>query len=493
MSANAIHPYPAYKPSGVEWLGYVPEHWDLVRLKYAVQINPETLSEDTDPEYLFDYVDINSVGTGYMSTPPVRQVFCNAPSRARRVMRTGDTAISTVRTYLKAAYHLQRDWPDLIASTGFAILRPPVRIVPALLGHIVQSDAFVRQVVANSVGVAYPAISETKLGTLFLVLPPLSEQATIVRYLDHADRRIRRYVAAKRKLIALLEEEKQAVVNRAVTRGLDPNVPLKPSGVKWLGDVPEHWEILEFGRVIDLATGYPFNSEGFSVDADDIRLLRGINVSLGVLRWRDVVRWPRADCDAFDDYRMEISDIVLGMDRPFIEGGVRVASVSENDVPALLLQRVARIRPRQELSSTFTALLLAGKSFADYLKPLFTGISVPHVSPEQIKSYRIALPKMREQTEIVDHVMSVSRSIQLETDRARRQIELVQEYRTRLIADVVTGKLDVREVAVQLPDESGEEGPIDEDGLILDSLDEGSSDVSQRLEEGQVMESEVIA
>ena len=484
--------YPAYKPSGVKWLGHVPEHWDLVRMKYAVQINPETLAEDTDPEYIFDYMDINSVSTGYISTLPVRQVFGNAPSRARRVMRTGDTAISTVRTYLKAAYHLQRDWPDLIASTGFAVLRPPARIVPALLGHIVQSDAFVRQVVANSVGVAYPAISETKLGTLLLVLPPLPEQRAIVRYLDYVDRRIRRYVSAKRKLIALLDEERQAIVNRAVTRGLDPNVRLKPSGIEWLGDVPEHWDVLQFGHVIDLATGYPFNSEGFSFDADDIRLLRGINVSLGVLRWRDVARWPRADCNALDDYRMEIGDIVLGMDRPFIEGGVRVASVSENDVPALLLQRVARIRPRQELSSTFTSLLLTGKSFADYLKPLFTGISVPHVSPQQIKSYRIALPNMREQTEIVDHIMSVSRSIQLETDRARRQIELLQEYRTRLIADVVTGKLDVREAAAQLPDEPDDEEPIDEGRTLADDADGDLYDAGNFKEE-LAMEREVRA
>ena len=213
-----------------------------------------------------------------------------------------------------------------------------------------------------------------------------------IRYLDHVDRRIRRYVAAKQRLIALLEEEKQAVVNRAVTRGLDPNVRLKPSGVEWLGDVPAHWKVLQLGRVIDLATGFPFKSEGFSFAAEDIRLLRGVNVSPGRLRWRDVVRWPNSDCSTFDDYRMVIGDIVLGMDRPFIEGGVRVASLSENDVPALLLQRVARIRPRQELSSTFTMLLLTG-SFVDYLTPLFTGISVPHVSPEQINSYRIALPE----------------------------------------------------------------------------------------------------
>ncbi len=103
-------PYPAYKPSGIPWLGDVPEHWDLVRLKHAVQINPETLSEDTDPEYLFDYMDINSVGTGYMSTPPEHQVFGNAPSRARRVVRQGDTAISTVRTYLNRNYPYQAAW-----------------------------------------------------------------------------------------------------------------------------------------------------------------------------------------------------------------------------------------------------------------------------------------------------------------------------------------------------------------------------------------------
>ena len=284
-----FYPYPAHKPSGEEWLGYVPEHWDLVRVKYAVHINPETLSEDTDPEYLFDYMDINSVGTGYMSTPPVRQVFGNAPSRARRVMRTGDTAMSTVRTYLKAAYHLQRDWPDLIASTGFAILRPPVRIVPALLGHIVQSDAFVRQVVANSVGVAYPAISETKLGTLVLVLPPLPEQQAIVRYLDHVDRRIRRYVSAKRKLIALLEEERQAVVNRAVTCGLNPNVRLKPSGVEWLGDVPEHWEIPRLRNLGGALIGLTYDPQDMVGEEAGVLVLRASNILDGQLVYGDNV------------------------------------------------------------------------------------------------------------------------------------------------------------------------------------------------------------
>ena len=238
------HPYPFYKPSGVPWLGDVPTHWEVRPLKQWCLVNSETLPEDTDPGYTFDYLDIGCIGTGRLVAQPEEQRFETAPSRARRVVRQGDTLISTVRTYLKAVYHLQNKWTDLVASTGFAVLRPRPVVVPALFGNLLQSDSFINQVTASSIGVTYPAISETKLSTLSVAISPDSrEQAAIVRYLDHVDRHIRRYVNAKRKLIALLEEEKQAVISQAVTRGLDPNVRLKPSGVEWLGDVPEHWEI----------------------------------------------------------------------------------------------------------------------------------------------------------------------------------------------------------------------------------------------------------
>ena len=98
-------------------------------------------------------------------------------------------------------------------------------------------------------GIAYPAIAETRLGTFEVCIPPYPEQAAIVRFLDHADRRIRRYIRAKQKLIALLEEQEQAIIHQAVTRGLDPNVRIKPSGVEWLGDVPEHWQVRHLGRI----------------------------------------------------------------------------------------------------------------------------------------------------------------------------------------------------------------------------------------------------
>ena len=472
-----LHPYPAHKPSGVPWLGDVPAHWGARRLKAHLLLNDSGVWGDNFDEQgviVLRSTEQTIDGNWRISNPA--KIRLSEAERDSTLLEANDLLVTKSSG---SSAHIGKT--TIVTSSIAAMnccfsnfmqrIRLDAQVNPLLIWYVLNSSVGREQLTLESTTTTGLGNLNGKIiGDCYLPLPPLPEQAAIVRYLDHADRRIRRYVDAKRKLIALLEEEKQAILNQAVTRGMDPNVPLKPSGVEWLGDVPEHWDILQLGRVIDLATGFPFKSEGFSLAADDIRLLRGINVSLGRLRWEDVVRWPKGECSAFDDYRMEIGDIVLGMDRPFIEGGVRVALVSENDVPALLLQRVARIRPRQGFSSAFTLLLLTGKSFADYLKPIFTGISVPHVSPEQIKSYRIALPNMREQNEIVDNAMSASRSIQLKIARARRQVELLHEYRTRLIADVVTGKLDVREAAAQLPDEPDDQGQLQEGGPLPDGM-----------------------
>jgi type I restriction enzyme, S subunit len=253
------------------------------------------------------------------------------------------------------------------------------------------------------------------------------------------------------------------------------SVRLKPSGVEWLGDVPEHWEVARFGRLVALTTGFPFKSEGFTQTTDDIRLLRGINIAPGQVRWNDVVRWSVAERKKFAEYELRPGDIVLGMDLPIIQGGVWVAVIQESDVPSLLLQRVARIRPRQELLAHFLLLLLAGKSFSNYLSPIFTGISVPHLSPEQIKSFRVALPSIHEQEQIVKQMAVDTTAIQSAIDRARGQISLLCEYRTRLIADVVTGKLDVREATARLPDEADEPETLQDTGTPT----EGDNDTDE--------------
>ena len=447
---NFFRPFPVHKPSDVEWFGDVPAHWDVLSLRNLLAGTNERNRPDLP---LLSVVRERGVILRNVDDVEENHNFIPDDLSNYRVVKSGQFAMNKMKAW-QGSYGVSKY--DGIVSPAYFVF--DLDLVGRDFFHAaIRSKAYVPFFTQASDGVRIGQwdLSKPRMREIPFLVPPLSEQRAIVRYLDYVDRRIHRYIDAKRKLIDLLEEEKEAIINQAVTRGLDPNVRLKSSAVEWLGDVPEHWEVVQLGRVIDLTTGFPFKSQDFSLAPNDIRLVRGINVAPGHLRWKDVVRWPKADSGAYGDYRMESGDIVLGMDRPFIEAGVRVASVTEDDLPALLLQRVARIRPHQELCSAFALLLLTGRSFVDYLEPLFTGISVPHISPEQVKSYRVPLPNLREQILIVDHLNKATTAIDSAVARARRQIELLQEYRTRLISDVVTGKLDVREAA-QLPGEDDE-------------------------------------
>jgi type I restriction enzyme S subunit len=352
------------------------------------------------------------------------------------------------------------------------ILRPTVPVHAPFLGYVMDCRPLANQKATMGRGTTVKHVYRDELKHLVFPLPSVPEQAAIVRFLDWANGRLERAIRAKRKVIALLNEQKQAIIHRAVTRGLDPAVPLKPSGIPWLGDIPQHWEVRRLGHAIDLQTGFPFASTGFVQSESDTRLLRGINVTPSGLRWDSVVRWQRKQGDGLDEFALEIGDITLGMDRPIVGTGVRAATVQENDIPSLLLQRVARLRPKNKLDANFLLLLLRGRLFRDYIAPIFTGISVPHLSPEQIKGFKVPLPTLVEQRCIVSHLAAETRGLDNAATRLEREICLLREYRTRLVADVVTGKLDVREAATRLPDEA----PLDTDDDTDPSLDPEAAD-----------------
>ena len=175
-------PYPKYKSSGVEWLGEIPEHWEVKRLKYVVQMNPDTLPEDTDANFELKYVDISNVDAHGTILNAEALTFGKAPSRARRRVQNTDTIISTVRTYLKAIAFIDNQPGNLIVSTGFAVLRPYMEVHPKFLWLLIQSKGFVDTVVVYSQGIGYPAISPSSLASLLVCLPPLPEQRAIAAF-----------------------------------------------------------------------------------------------------------------------------------------------------------------------------------------------------------------------------------------------------------------------------------------------------------------------
>lgn len=212
----------ALKPSGIEWLGDVPAHWTVKPLKRWVRLNASALGEKTDPDFEFRYLDIGSVKTGRLAKELERLRFANAPSRARRVLRRGDTIISTVRTYLKAIWYINEDAGDLIASTGFAVLTPGREVEPEFLGYVIQSSGFVNRVTANSIGIAYPAIAETVLGRFPVVMPPtLEEQQAILAHIKAESAPLDQAIEQALTEIKLIREYRDRLIADVVTGQVD--------------------------------------------------------------------------------------------------------------------------------------------------------------------------------------------------------------------------------------------------------------------------------
>lgn len=219
---RGLDPSVPLKPSGIEWLGEVPAHWELKPLKRWGRLNTSTLGEKTNPDFEFRYVDIGSVQTGRLAKELERIRFESAPSRARRVLRRGDTIISTVRTYLKAIWYVSEDADDLIASTGFAVLTPSKSVEPEYLGYVIQSSAFVNRVAANSIGIAYPAISETVLGCLPVALPPtVDEQQAIVAHIKTESAPLDDAITRAEQEIKLIREYRDRLIADVVTGQID--------------------------------------------------------------------------------------------------------------------------------------------------------------------------------------------------------------------------------------------------------------------------------
>ena len=372
------------------------------------------------------------------------------------------TSGETIEDIGKSAVNLMHT--EVLCGGDLSIFRPTVPIEPEFAGYSLDCHSAQTQKSLMGRGITIMHIYSAQLKYFWLPLPPLSEQRAIVHYLDYVDRRISRYIAAKQKLIDLLEEEKQAIINQAVTRGLDPNVRLKPSGVEWLGDVPEHWEVRRLKTICQMKSGEGITAE--SIETSGEYPVYGGN---GLRGYTSL-------------YTHDGAFALIGRQGALC-GNVHIARgnfwASEHAVVATL----GRGHNVDWFGAILTAMNLNQYSIA---------AAQPGLAVERVLNLHLPVPPGQEQKQIANHIEVATANIDSAIVRARRQIELLQEYRTRLIADVVTGKLDVREAAGQLPDE-GDDGqdPIEENGPILDNMDDGYYNASQPTEEELAIESEV--
>ena len=225
------------KPSGIEWLGDIPAHWEVKPLKYFVSLNDEALSDKTDPEYELRYIDIGNVNSEGKIDEIVNYKFKNAPSRARRIVKQGDVIISTVRTYLKAITQIKSETDNLIVSTGFAVLRPNSEINCDFLNFSVRASYFIETICSESFGVSYPAINASELINLKIAIPPILDQLAIIRFIESETSQINSIISTIEKEISLVQEYRTALIAEAVTGKID--VRDYPIPVGWENDENE--------------------------------------------------------------------------------------------------------------------------------------------------------------------------------------------------------------------------------------------------------------
>ncbi len=440
---SGFKPYPAYKDSEVTWMGEIPEHWLAKGLKRIFKIEggstptPDEVNWDGDIAWVTP-ADLSGLKSLDVDSSKRTITATGLASCATTLLPEGSLILSTRAPIGSLAITLIR----MCTNQGCKGLVPNPGTSSRYFAYVLLSTK--DELNNRGKGTTFLEISGDELGRFSVPMPPAHEQTQIAHFLNHETARIDALIAEQQCLIELLKEKRQAVISHAVTKGLDPTVPMKDSGVEWLGEVPAHWRVSKLGHYAQILTGFPFPSASFSHDESDVRLLRGANIGVGSLKWMDTVYWNLGEGDNLSSYLMEEGQIVLGMDRPWIGGGMRIARVTQEDMPCLLLQRVAAISPNAELDDEYLFCLLASELFKTYVEPDLTGVSVPHISPEQIMSFQISVPQIGEQRRIRSFIRNQLDQMSALFEQASESVELLQERRSALISAAVTGKIDVR-------------------------------------------------
>ncbi len=458
-------PYSSMKDFGVAWLGEVPAHWEVRRLKhlctqsalYGANIAANYYAE-TGIRFLrtTDITDDGVLKQGGVFIP--KELVCDY------LLKDGDILISRSGTVGRSfLYKSKLHGPCSYAGYLVRFVLAPL-VLPRYVFLFTKTQAFAGFLRVMAISSTIENVNGEKYANATLPLPPLPEQAAIVRYLDYMERRIQRYVRAKQKLVNLLAEQKQAIIHRAVTRGLDPDAPLKPSGVEWLGDVPAHWEVVPLKHWLNINKAVlPENTDAeFKFYYIDIG-----SVGTGMLT-KDIqsIQFKAAPSRARRIVRKD--DTIVSTVRTYLKSVWFAENPKDNLVAST---GFAVLTPRQKTLPKLVSYVAQSNSFTNRVTAESVGIAYPAIAESRLGTFHVSVPPLPEQTAIVEYLDMTTAKIDAVIARTHREIELINEYRTRLIADVVTGKVDVRDAATNLPDEADAMEASDESNHLPDAAD----------------------
>lgn len=464
-----LTPYPEYKDSGVDWLGDIPTHWRIEPLfgEYKEkQVKNTGLIENT----------VLSLSYGRIVVKPVEKLHGLVPAsfETYQIVDPGDIIIrptdlqndhtslrigfSQHRGIITSAYMCLRTWNDLSPEYGYHVLNV-FDLTKAIYGY----GSGLRQ-----------NLSFDHIKRVGVPVPPPDEQAAIVRFLDAAEARIRRYIRARQKLIKLLNEQKQAIIQQAVTRGLDPDAPMKDSGIEWLGEIPAHWQTIKLKFLVSTLGGMtPSKSESNYWDGD-IPWVSPKDMKVDVIKdSQDHITQLAVD-------ETNISIVPSGSLLMVVRGMIlaRRVPVAVTACPVTINQDMKALVAKTGLRSDYLRLMFQGLSPVLLFFVEESGHGTRKFPTENWANLHLPIPNVDEQEIILEHIQNNTFELDEITKQNEAQIDLIREYRTRLIANVVTGKVDVRGLAFEMPEAFDERDllDVDEDEVFEEDEFEGITD-----------------
>lgn len=399
-----------------------------MRLKDVAFVNLRTLDESTKGDYKFRYIDISSVSADNGITLGDEITFQEAPSRARRIVKKNDVLVSTVRTYLRTIANIDWDAKDIIASTGFAVYTPNNKIIPRFLAYSIKSTKAINQICSNSKGVSYPAIQAQVLSSIEIPYWDLKRQEAIAAYLDKECEKIGRKIELLERKADAYSRLRRSLINRAVTRGLDPNVSLKPSGNNWIGDIPQHWGYERVEKYFHNNTSYN----------KDFQYKHAFKFFKGTIIHKDETFEEDEYQDTYEKYTIvEPNDIIInGLNLNYDLKSMRVGKVTENGI---ITSAYIVLRPYNNVCSDFFNYLFKAFDHRKFFHGMGKGIRLT-LSFNELRYFEIPIPPIDEQKKIAAYLDEKCAKIDAILEKINTEVERLKELKRSLINEVITGQ-----------------------------------------------------
>lgn len=427
-------PYPAYKDSGVEWLGEIPVHWEMRRLKYTAPESSTKLSEKPQDALYLGLENIEPKTGRLLLENTVEDVESTVI-----VFRKGDILFGKLRPYLAKVVYIDFDG---VGTTELLVLRPKESVDGRFLFYYLLADGFIDDVNSQTYGTKMPRANSEQIGNQSCSLPPLPEQRAIAAFLDTHTTRLDAAIAEQRRLIDLLREKRAALISRAVTQGLDPTVPMKDSGVEWLGEIPSHWEIKRLRFVCELN---PSKSEVADLSPDtQVSFLPMEKVNEDGTFSLDETRTVEQVWQGYTYFRDQ--DVVVAKITPCFENGKGAVFEGLVNGVGFGTTEFHVLRANQDTDPRFIFYLTRSNSFRQLGVMSMYGVAGQQRVPQEfLANFVTGFPLLLEQRAIAAHLDRETARLDAAAAEIETSIAHLEEYRAALIAAAVTGQIDVRQ------------------------------------------------